>query len=45
METTGMTHGGQGEHSSDLEMMGGSLEVPDLKNETESMEEEQDTEV
>lgn len=45
METTGMTQGGQGEPRSDLEMAGASLEEPEFKDETESMEDEQDPEV
>ena len=45
METTGMTQGGQDEPPSDLEMVAGSLEEPEFKDETESMEDEQDPEV
>lgn len=45
METTGMTQGGQGETPSDLEVVGGSLEEPEFKDETESMEDGQDPEV
>lgn len=45
METTGMTQGGLGEPTSDLEMVGGSLEEPEFKDETESMEDDQDPEV
>lgn len=41
METTGMTQGSQGETYSDL----GTLEEPEFKDETESMENEQDPEV
>ncbi|XP_045931326.1 guanine nucleotide-binding protein-like 3-like protein [Micropterus dolomieu] len=44
METTGMTQGGQGEPTSVLEMAGGSLEEPEFKDETESMEDDQDPE-
>ncbi|KAA8593479.1 hypothetical protein FQN60_009595 [Etheostoma spectabile] len=44
METTGMTQGGQGETLSDLEVVGGSLEEPEFKDETESMEDGQDPE-
>uniref|UniRef100_A0A8C4IW22 G protein nucleolar 3 like n=1 Tax=Dicentrarchus labrax TaxID=13489 RepID=A0A8C4IW22_DICLA len=44
METTGMTQGGQGEAPSDLEVVGGSLEEPEFKDEIESMEDEQDPE-
>uniref|UniRef100_A0A8D0A4Q8 G protein nucleolar 3 like n=1 Tax=Sander lucioperca TaxID=283035 RepID=A0A8D0A4Q8_SANLU len=44
METTGMTQGGQGETPSDLEVVGGSLEEPEFKDETESMEDGQDPE-
>lgn len=45
METTGMTQGGQGEPSTDLEVVGGSLKDPEFKDETESMDDEQDPEV
>ncbi len=45
METTGMTQGGQGEPPSALEMVGGSLEEAAFKDETESMEDDQDPEV
>lgn len=45
MATTGMTQGGQDEPPSDLEMVAGSLEEPEFKDETESMEDEQDPEV
>lgn len=38
-----MTQGGQGELLSD--MLGGSLEEPSFKDETGSMEDEQDSEV
>uniref|UniRef100_A0A3Q4BAB8 Uncharacterized protein n=1 Tax=Mola mola TaxID=94237 RepID=A0A3Q4BAB8_MOLML len=41
METTGMT---QGEPHSDLEMRGNSVGEPEFKDETESMEDEQDPE-
>lgn len=41
MEATGMTEGGQGE----LHMERGSMEEPAIKDETESMEDEQDSEV
>ncbi|XP_075951719.1 guanine nucleotide-binding protein-like 3-like protein isoform X1 [Anarhichas minor] len=44
METTGMTQGGQGEPPSDLEMVGGSLEEPEVQDETQSMEDGQDPE-
>ncbi|XP_029287240.1 guanine nucleotide-binding protein-like 3-like protein isoform X1 [Cottoperca gobio] len=44
METTGMTQGGEGELSSDLGMVGGSLEEPESKDETETMEDGQDQE-
>ncbi|XP_078103941.1 guanine nucleotide-binding protein-like 3-like protein [Sander vitreus] len=44
METTGMTQGGQGETPSDLEVVGGSLEESEFKDETESMEDGQDPE-
>ncbi|XP_029908269.1 guanine nucleotide-binding protein-like 3-like protein [Myripristis murdjan] len=44
METTGMTQGGQSEPPCGLEMEGGFLEEPELKDETESMEDEQDQE-
>ncbi|XP_059185477.1 guanine nucleotide-binding protein-like 3-like protein [Centropristis striata] len=42
METTGMTQGGQGEESPEL--VGGSIEEPECKDETESMEDGQDPE-
>lgn len=45
METTGMTQGGQGEPPSDLEVVAGSLEEPEFKDETESMEDGHDAEV
>lgn len=45
METTGMTQGGQGEPPSDLAMVEESVEEPELKDETESMEDDQDPEV
>lgn len=45
METTGMTQGGQDEPPSDLEMERGSMENTEFKNETESMEDDQDPEV
>ncbi|KAG7999343.1 Red-sensitive opsin [Nibea albiflora] len=44
METTGMTQGGQGEPPSGLAMVEESLEEPELKDETESMEDDQDPE-
>nr|XP_020448544.1 guanine nucleotide-binding protein-like 3-like protein [Monopterus albus] len=44
METTGMTPGGQGEPPSDLEMERTSVEEPECKHETESMEDDQDPE-
>ncbi|XP_068576198.1 guanine nucleotide-binding protein-like 3-like protein [Cebidichthys violaceus] len=44
METTGMTQGGQGEPPSDLEVVGGSLEEPEVQDETQSMEDGQDPE-
>lgn len=43
METTGMTQGGQG--LSDLVMDRGSVGETELKDETESMEDDQDPEV
>lgn len=45
METTGLTQGGQGDTCSDLDMAGACLEEPGLKDEPESMEDEQDPEV
>lgn len=45
METTGMTEGGQNEEYAGLEMMRGSLEEPEIKEETESMDDERDPEV
>lgn len=45
METTGMTEGGQSEEYAGLETMGGSLEEPEIKDDTESMEDERDPEV
>lgn len=45
METTGMTEGGQNEEYASLEMMRGSLEEPEIKEETESMDDERDPEV
>lgn len=45
METTGMTEGGQSDEHADLEMVRGSLEDPEIKDETESMEDERDPEV
>lgn len=45
METTGMTLGGQSETPSDLEMERGSVEEAELKDGTESMDDEQDQEV
>ncbi|XP_035007622.2 guanine nucleotide-binding protein-like 3-like protein [Hippoglossus stenolepis] len=44
METTGMTQGGQGEPSSDLEMERVSIEEPEFKEEAETMEDDQDPE-
>nr|XP_040060388.1 guanine nucleotide-binding protein-like 3-like protein isoform X1 [Gasterosteus aculeatus aculeatus] len=45
METTGMTQGGQGEPPSDLEVVAEeSLEEPEFKDETESMEDGHDAE-
>lgn len=44
METTGMTQGG-GEPLSYLEMEGESVEEPEFKDETESMEDDKDPEV
>ncbi|XP_071349320.1 guanine nucleotide-binding protein-like 3-like protein [Trachinotus anak] len=44
METTGMTQGSQGEPPSDLEMERGPMENPDVKDEAESMEDDQDPE-
>uniref|UniRef100_A0A7N8XUX3 G protein nucleolar 3 like n=1 Tax=Mastacembelus armatus TaxID=205130 RepID=A0A7N8XUX3_9TELE len=44
METTGMTEGGQIEPLVDLEMERGSIEEPELKDDTESMEDDQDPE-
>lgn len=41
METTGMTEGGQ----SDEYAIGGSLEEPEIKEETECMDDERDPEV
>lgn len=45
IETTGLTQGGQGEACADLDMAGACLEEPGLKDEAESMEDEQDPEV
>lgn len=45
METTGMTEGGQSDENAGQEMMGGSLEEPETKEETESMDDERDPEV
>lgn len=45
METTGMTQGAQSEPPSGLEMESGPVEEPQLKNETECMEDDQDPEV
>lgn len=45
METTGMTEGGQNEEYAGLEMMLGSLEEPEIKEETESIDDERDPEV
>lgn len=45
METTGMTQGDQGESHCDLEIEGDSVEESTFKDETESMEDEQDPEV
>lgn len=45
METTGMTEGGQSDEYAGLEMMGGSLEEPEIKEETESMDGKRDPEV
>lgn len=45
METTGMTEGGQSEEHAGLEIVGGSLEEAEVKDETESMEDEWDPEV
>lgn len=44
METTGMTEGGPSDDSA-LEILGGSLENPEIKDEAESMEDERDPEV
>ncbi|XP_040890462.1 guanine nucleotide-binding protein-like 3-like protein [Toxotes jaculatrix] len=44
MESMGMTQGGLGEPLSDLEMERGSMEKPEFKDETESMEDDQDPE-
>ncbi|CAI5688817.1 guanine nucleotide-binding protein-like 3-like protein isoform X1 [Oreochromis niloticus] len=44
METTGMTQGGQGELHCDLGLEGGSVEASSSKEETESMEDDQDPE-
>lgn len=45
METTGLTQGGQGELHCDLGLEGGSVEASSSKEETESMEDDQDPEV
>lgn len=45
VETTGMTEGGPSDEYAGLEMMGGSLEEPEIKEETESMDDERDPEV
>ena len=45
METAGMTQGGHEAPLGDLEMEGGSVEEPAFKDETESMEDDQDPEV
>lgn len=45
METSGMTEGGQSEEYAGPEMVGGSLEEAEVKDETESMEDERDPEV
>lgn len=45
MESTGMTHGGQDETFSEQQMVGGSWEESECKDETESMEDGQDPEV
>lgn len=45
MENTGMTQGGLGEPHCELDMEGGSVEASTSKDETESMEDDQDPEV
>ncbi|CAL8339717.1 unnamed protein product [Lota lota] len=44
METAGMTQGCQAEGECDLEMEGASVEDPELRDETESMDDDQDVE-
>lgn len=45
MATAGMTQGGQEEPPCDLEMEGGALDGVESKDETESMDDDQDPEV
>lgn len=45
IEATGMTQGGEDEPHCDLGMEGGSFEEPSVKDEAESMEDDQDPEV